>query len=524
MAACHTLSHSSAIPQISRLGVLTLYGYGIRVTMQAGHLQIEDGIGPERRALRLPRVNHRLKRLVCISEDGFVTLSALKWLSDIGASFVMLDRLGKVRVVTGPASPSEARLRRAQALALSNGMALQIGRELIAAKLTGQETLVREKLDDGATADVIGNLRESLSTAETVDAVRQIESHAAVEYWKAWHDVPILFPRKDAKRVPSHWLRFETRRSPLTGGPRLSVNPANSLLNYTNAVAESECRLAAAVCGLDPGIGFIHTDTANRDSLALDLIEVIRPSIEAWLLDWLLREPLRRSDFFETANGHCRISPDLCSKLSETAPTWGKLVAPWAEYVAHSLYSGRSRRTASVRGLKTPLTQSHRRDAKGARLPEVRLPKTEHHCTGCGKLIKNERENCGTCAVSGATERLENVARLGRVAAQSAEARAKHAESERRHAMARSAWDASSQPDWLTSEFFSEKVQPLLANISTSMIRSCIGVSRWYASKIRQGYRSHPRHWQALAELAGVQSSRAKRKPNLSNAKFFLSE
>ena len=70
MAASHTLSHSCAIPQISRHGILTLYGYGIRVTMQAGHLQIEDGIGPERRKCRLPRVGHGLKRLVCYDPAG----------------------------------------------------------------------------------------------------------------------------------------------------------------------------------------------------------------------------------------------------------------------------------------------------------------------------------------------------------------------------------------------------------------------------------------------------------------------
>jgi hypothetical protein len=105
--------------------------------MQAGHLQIEDGVGPERRKCRLPRVGHRLKRLVCISEDGFITLSAPKWLSDVGASFVMLDRLGKVRVVTGTTSPSEARLRRAQALALGNGTGLRIAPELIAARMPG---------------------------------------------------------------------------------------------------------------------------------------------------------------------------------------------------------------------------------------------------------------------------------------------------------------------------------------------------------------------------------------------------
>lgn len=54
-----------------------LYGYGIRVIMQAGHLQIEDGIGPDRRKFRLPRLDHRLKRLVCIGENGFVTLALM---------------------------------------------------------------------------------------------------------------------------------------------------------------------------------------------------------------------------------------------------------------------------------------------------------------------------------------------------------------------------------------------------------------------------------------------------------------
>ncbi len=160
MAASHTLSQSFNIPQISKSGVLTLYGYGIRVTMQSGHLEIEDGIGPERRKSLLPRVNHRLKRLVCIGDDGFITLSALRWLSEVGASFVMLDRLGKVKVVTGPTSPSEARLRRAQALAISNGSAVQIARDLISAKLTGQETLVREKLKNDSAAISIAELQE----------------------------------------------------------------------------------------------------------------------------------------------------------------------------------------------------------------------------------------------------------------------------------------------------------------------------------------------------------------------------
>jgi len=60
------------------------------------------------------------------------------------------------------------------------------------------------------------------------------------------------------------------------------------------------------------------------------------------------------------------------------------------------------------------------------------------------------------------------------------------------------------QPSWLTSDFYVEKVQPQLAEISAGAIASQIEVSRWYAGRIRQGYRPHPRHWLALAKLVGV--------------------
>jgi hypothetical protein len=51
---------------IPRHGVATLFGYGIQVRVDRGHLLLDDGIGPERRLARLPRVGHGLKRLVVI--------------------------------------------------------------------------------------------------------------------------------------------------------------------------------------------------------------------------------------------------------------------------------------------------------------------------------------------------------------------------------------------------------------------------------------------------------------------------
>jgi hypothetical protein len=57
---------------------------------------------------------------------------------------------------------------------------------------------------------------------------------------------------------------------------------------------------------------------------------------------------------------------------------------------------------------------------------------------------------------------------------------------------------------WLTEKFFGEKVQPRLASMPASAIARKISVSVWYAGRIREGYRPHPRHWQALAKLAVI--------------------
>lgn len=506
MAATQTVSHPPAISQIPKHGVLTLYGFGIRVSMQSGHLCMEDGIGPERRKFRLPRVGHGLRRLVVIGNDGLVSLAALRWLADQDAAFVMLERDGQVFMTTGPVRPSDARLRRAQALAEHSGAALCIARELISRKLAGQERVVRDKLLDSKTAETIAQFRVAVDRAETMDAVRLLESQGAAEYWSVWRDLPICFPKSDLRRVPDHWRAFDTRKSPLSGSQRLATNPVNAILNYLYAVLESEARLAATTLGMDPGLGFIHMDAPARDSLACDLIEPVRADVDAYVLDWVTREPLKREWFFEQRDGNCRLMAPFAVKLSETAPMWARAVAPVAEWVAQQLWS-RQRKPSSQMAPPTRLTQRHKREANGA----PSLPRTKRAlrplavCRACGKDIKPGRRHCSECAVSVATEHITEAARAARVRAHSPEARAKQADTQRRHRKAQTAWSPSSQPQWLTENVYVEKIQFALASVSNSTIASRLGVSRCCASRIRSGQRRpHPRHWQALAGLVGV--------------------
>jgi CRISPR-associated endonuclease Cas1 len=493
-------------PIVPHHGVVTLFGYAIKAYVDRGHLILDDGIGPERRHARLPRIGHGLRRLVVIGSDGFVSFSALRWLADQDASFVMLERDGTVLIVTGPVRPSDARLRRAQALAHQSGTALRIARELISRKLVGQEQVARDQLRDPTTAESIARSRLGLSGAETVEAIRQLESLAAQAYWFAWRTVPVTFPQRDDRRVPDHWKLFGTRKSPLTQSPRLAINPPNALLNYCYALAESESRLALAALGLDPGIGVLHVDSPSRDALALDLMETIRPRIDAYLFDWISREPLRREWFFEKSDGNCRLMGSFAARLAETAPTWGRAVAPVAEWVSRTLWST-LRKPARQLYPATRLTQSRRRQAKiGESIaPAEPAPRAPRICRTCGETLKRGHKFCASCSVGVSRANLIEAAKLGRVATHKPKAEALRAETQRRHAAEQRAWRASGEIVSFTPEQYIDQISPKLRMLTVPEISSALAVSEPYATHIRDGRRiPHPRHWRELARLTGI--------------------
>jgi len=511
MAATKTVyqllqSHNSLIP---RHGVLTLFGYGIHIGVDRGHLLVEDGIASDRSQARFPKVGHGLRRLVVIGSDGMVSLAALRWLADQDASFVMLERDGSVLATTGPVRSSDARLRRAQALAIHNRTGLKIVRELLSQKLSGQAYVARERLRHASVADSIARFRCRLADAETYESIRNLEAQAGAAYWSAWRDLPITYPRSDMTRVPEHWRVFGSRKSVLSGSQRLATNPVNAILNYFYAVLESEARLAAAAMGLDPGLGMLHVDTPNRDSLACDLMEPVRPKIDSYVLDWFTRQPLKREWFFEQRNGTCRLIGSFAVRLSETASTWGRAVAPLAEWMARMLWSDLHKSTHEP-GPATRLTQERRSQGRGqyAKPPLAKAPpRPEKLCRLCGKGVPGHRTFCPACALTFNRENLTVLARKGRVVSQDPEVQVRRSETQRRNAIAQNSWDPANQPAWLTEESYLRNIHPQLQSFPCSAISKAIRVSMPYAADIRAGRRRpHPRHWQALARLAGISS------------------
>jgi hypothetical protein len=139
----------------------------------------------------------------------------------------------------------------------------------------------------------------------------------------AWSSLPIPFSARDATQVPEHWRTFGQRSSLLSKGPRLATNPAGAILNYLYSLVEAETILACHAVGLDPGVGIFHVDQRDRGSLALDLMEAVRPLVDSYVLALLTQRTLSARDFVETRQGACRLKPRLAGQVAETLPAWG---------------------------------------------------------------------------------------------------------------------------------------------------------------------------------------------------------
>ncbi|HEY0185571.1 MAG TPA: CRISPR-associated endonuclease Cas1, partial [Rhodopila sp.] len=92
---------------------------------------------------------------------------------------------------------------------------------------------------------------------------------------------------------------------------RPPLDRINALLSFLYAMLGHDCRSALETHGLDSQVGFFHTDRPGRASLALDLMEELRPIIADRLaLSLINRRQLASADFIVEEAGGVRLTDD----------------------------------------------------------------------------------------------------------------------------------------------------------------------------------------------------------------------
>jgi CRISPR-associated protein Cas1 len=236
---------------------------------------------------------------VVFRAETVLTSSALGALADSGCAAVVLSgRQGNRLAMVHGRPHNDAALRVAQYAQTGNaGWRLAWARRFIGAKIARQQRFLDRALV--MRADRCKELSDALETlgmmrsrveedGMTPDSLRGIEGAAQAAYFRAFTS---LFAGA---------LHFHGRnRRP----PRDPVNACLSL-GYTLAHFEG-VRLAHAA-GLDPFLGFFHEIAFGRESLACDLIEPVRPLVDAWVWE-MFRSRTLRPEHFKVDKGACVI-------------------------------------------------------------------------------------------------------------------------------------------------------------------------------------------------------------------------
>ncbi|RMH61168.1 MAG: CRISPR-associated endonuclease Cas1 [Zetaproteobacteria bacterium] len=234
-----------------------------------------------------------IQRLIVIAS---VELEArvLTRLAEQGAYLLFLSPrdLRRTAIVAPPFGGNHA-VRIAQYKSATNARtSADIARIIVRMKLLAQirtlRAMTRHHPKTRTALRRLPELNQVLSTCPTIEQIGGIEGGAAAMYFAAL-----------AEQFPSS-LGFAQRRR------RPPPDPVNALLSLGYTLLHFDAVRSLHMAGLDPCIGFLHQPAYNRESLACDCIEPLRPIVDRFVWQ-LFRRRILRGTHFADQQGACKL-------------------------------------------------------------------------------------------------------------------------------------------------------------------------------------------------------------------------
>ena len=148
------------------------------------------------------------------------------------------------------------------------------------------------RVDEDALSNASGQLRELLpqiAVETSLEHLRGLEGAGATVYFG-------VFDQMVLGEKPLFAFSNRNRRPPL--------DPVNALLSFAYSLLTHDCASALESVGLDAYVGFLHRDRPGRTSLALDLMEELRPCLaDRFVLTLINNRVVHKGDFEFRGNG-----------------------------------------------------------------------------------------------------------------------------------------------------------------------------------------------------------------------------
>lgn len=257
---------------------------------------------------------HMIEGIVCFSRAG-ASPALLAACAEQGITISYVDVNGRFLARVEGTRTGNVLLRRAQyRWADDPARAVPIVRGIIVAKTANQRTVIRRALRDhgesmkesartalGSAEGRLTDVARRALAAEAVDTLRGIEGEAGLVYFG-------VFDWLIRREEPAFRFAGRSRRPPL--------DRVNALLSFLYAMLGHDCRSALEAHGLDPQVGFLHADRPGRASLALDLMEELRPVlVDRLVLSMVNRQQLAAEDFRLEPSGGVSLAEDARKRV-----------------------------------------------------------------------------------------------------------------------------------------------------------------------------------------------------------------
>lgn len=247
---------------------------------------------------------HNLEAIVSFGYRG-VSPALMGGCAERNISLCFLSPQGKFLArVTGGTKGNVVLRKRQYEVSQDWRLCLDIAKNCILGKVyNGRWVLERVSRDHGLQVDVekvkqaSGYMQKSLDYimgCQDLAQLRGYEGEAASVYFSVFDEL-ILQQKKD--------FAFHGRNK------RPPLDNVNALLSFVYTLLTGMVASALEAVGLDPYVGFMHTDRPGRVSLALDLMEELRPVMaDRFVLTLINKRMVTAKDFIHKEDGAVLIS------------------------------------------------------------------------------------------------------------------------------------------------------------------------------------------------------------------------
>lgn len=242
---------------------------------------------------------HNLESIVAFGSIG-ATPPLMGKCAEYSIGLDFLSRSGKFICSIVGETTGNVFLRREQyRIADNERKSLDIAQNMITGKIFNCRYSVERTLRDHSlridaekfkrTSAFLLNSARKCDTVLSKDELRGIEGEAASVYFG-------VFDQMILQQRPCFAFSTRTKRPPLDN--------VNALLSFSYTIMTSMCTSALYAVGLDPFVGFMHTDRPGRRSLALDLLEEFRSVIcDRFVLNLINKRQISPDDFEQKEDG-----------------------------------------------------------------------------------------------------------------------------------------------------------------------------------------------------------------------------